>query len=124
MLHSMDVIHRDIKLSNILLNSELEPKLLLADFSSSLSDNALEIGLFGLSGPTQLDLTLDYAPPEVRLSDDEHFSFDADNPFSYDVWSIGVAFLELILGECVSHWVQLQNHYLLQVRSLVSWGRG
>ncbi len=38
-----------------------------------------------------------YAPPEVTFSDGAA-PYDEDKPLSYDSWSIGVIFLELILG--------------------------
>jgi serine/threonine protein phosphatase PrpC/serine/threonine protein kinase len=102
------IIHRDVKLSNVLLNTEAEPRLILADFSSAVSDPALRLGLFGETGPSRQELTEDYEAPEVRLQgylskeDIEEsggmYSFDPLNPAAYDSWTVGVLMLEMILG--------------------------
>jgi serine/threonine protein phosphatase PrpC/serine/threonine protein kinase len=102
-LHNLGVIHRDIKPSNILLNTEnSKPKLIIADFSSALfvNDAKLNENLYGDSGPRVDEETLSYAPPEVllSLSPGEEKPYDKNNPESYDTWSIGVVFLELLLG--------------------------
>lgn len=98
-LHAQGIVHRDLKLSNILLNTEGDqPRLVVNDFSSAVSEEALRRGLYGDQGPTQQELSLQYAPPEVRLSSDSHFSFDLEVPESYDIWSVGIIFLEILLG--------------------------
>ena len=110
-LHSLGIVHRDIKPSNILFNVELKPKLILADFSSAMNQEiAVEDRYYPAEGPSTKEATLAYAPPEVLLSmtalkegaslDDlvGGIAYYASRPESYDIWSVGVVFLELLLG--------------------------
>lgn len=183
-LHANGILHRDLKPSNIIMNIDSDAKrtegakIVIADFSSAISDGAYKNGLYGfkidendtkttrhkyeghtklrgsgsyLHPPTQHEETLEYAPPEVVLcsvidrngdyrgeyngdtnknnnrrytmglhDDLKEFAeikdqkaeykndgdlkwqgicaFDESRPLSYDVWSIGIIFLEIILG--------------------------
>ncbi|CAG8799391.1 16284_t:CDS:2, partial [Racocetra persica] len=82
-LHAHGVIHRDIKLSNILATAENEIKL--ADFGiSSLTPTSTtsEVG------------TIPYMAPDViRVA--------ADRPYDtkVDIWSLGICVLELLTGK-------------------------
>ena len=70
--------------------------LKLADFGSALDPFAAK-NLYGDTGPSRLDETLDYAPPEVVFArTDVPLSYM--RPQSYDLWSVGVVFLELVLA--------------------------
>ena len=105
-LHDLGIVHRDIKPSNILVNADQTNKdvtVLIADFSSSISDECLASQLYGKKvdddhyefHPSQAEETLQYAPPEVNLCNDcssSHYTF------AYDIYSVGVLFLEFILG--------------------------
>ena len=97
-LHSHRILHRDIKPSNVLVNTETLPRLVIADFSSSVSTEAVERGLYDPLGPTVMEETPEYSPPEVLLTEQNRIPYDAQHPYSYDAWSVGVVFLELILG--------------------------
>jgi serine/threonine protein kinase len=99
-LHSRTILHRDLKPSNILINTENEPRLVIADFSSAVCNQSMTRHLYEPNGPSQLEETDKYSPPEVLRSGDDlvPLAFDIEHPYSYDIWSIGVIFLELILG--------------------------
>ncbi len=101
--HTLNVTHRDIKPENILVHvkgfdedAAGKPVLKLADFGSAVDDFSTR-RLYGKRGPSVQDETLDYAPPEV-LFGDVATAFSAMRPQSYDIWSVGVIFLELVLG--------------------------
>nr|AIG56423.1 secreted protein [Achlya hypogyna] len=107
-VHARGIVHRDIKVprhpvpgpdtapSNILVNNQDTPVLVkLADFGSAVDGYANDV-LYGEKGPSQAEETREYQPPEVLLHGD--IPYDPARPTSYDMWSVGVVFLELILG--------------------------
>lgn len=51
--------------------------------------------LYNENGPSQDEESIDYSPPEVIFGQAPYFH---PNPKSYDMWSLGVVFLEMILG--------------------------
>jgi serine/threonine protein kinase len=69
--------------------------LKLADMGSAV-DEYTRMYLYGEKGPSQAEETREYQPPEVLFHGD--VPFDYSHPFSYDMWSVGVVFLELFLG--------------------------
>ena len=99
-LHFKGITHRDVKPSNILLNTEADARILMADFSSAVNTESIREGLYGVFGPLTAEETLQYAPPEVllSLSSESEIPYDLQHPTSYDSWSVGVVFLEIILG--------------------------
>ena len=70
--------------------------LKLADFGSALNSYAWR-NLYGEFGPSALEETADYAPPEVVFGRGG-VPLSYMRPQSYDMWSAGVVFLELILS--------------------------
>ncbi|KAG7392281.1 hypothetical protein PHYPSEUDO_001385 [Phytophthora pseudosyringae] len=81
-MHSIDIIHRDIKCSNLLMTKD--HMLKVADFGLARS-------LRGDQLFTNKVVTLWYRPPELLLG---ATSYDA----SIDMWSIGCVFAELYIG--------------------------
>lgn len=87
-------MHSDLKPDNILYQ---HGKFMLIDFGSAFRfDNA---------GTPQLT-TPEYAPPEVLSGSSEVLS-EIAQPWSYDVWSLGMIFLELIAGFPI--WLSLKS---------------
>lgn len=83
--HMRGIMHRDIKVSNILLNNE----------------GVLKIGDFGLANTistnskhhlTSRVVTLWYRPPELLMGSTNY-------GVSVDLWSVGCVFAELFLGK-------------------------
>ncbi|KAG3028935.1 hypothetical protein PC121_g10292 [Phytophthora cactorum] len=111
-LHARGITHRDIKPSNILVSippsssaSAVPPMPLvkLADFGSAVDDYTLN-NLYAAggasaesAGPSQAEETREYQPPEVLFSDNGQ-PYDYTAPEAYDLWSVGVVFLEMVLG--------------------------
>merc|ERR1719242_1423949 len=112
-IHGGDAIHRDIKPSNILLKASGivgEPPIVrIIDFGSAVDDYTLHT--LYMNEPSQNEQTLDYAPPEVLFS---HLPYNELVPESYDVWSVGVLFLELILGTSVVFEIDGRTKALLE----------
>uniref|UniRef100_A0A0D9VRF2 Protein kinase domain-containing protein n=1 Tax=Leersia perrieri TaxID=77586 RepID=A0A0D9VRF2_9ORYZ len=86
-LHALRVVHRDLKPSNLLLGGDGEVKI--ADFGA------------GKVLRRRLDPCASYVGTAAYMSperfDPEAYSGDYD-PYAADVWSLGVAILELYLG--------------------------
>ncbi|GMF22645.1 unnamed protein product [Phytophthora lilii] len=114
-LHVRGITHRDIKPSNILVSIPSSsptsatppmPLVKLADFGSAVDDYTLN-NLYaagggndpstGSGGPSQAEETREYQPPEVLFSDNGQ-PYDYTAPEAYDLWSVGVVFLEMVLG--------------------------
>ncbi|TDH70652.1 hypothetical protein CCR75_007167 [Bremia lactucae] len=112
-LHARGITHRDIKPSNILvfippsLSSSTTnppmPLVKLADFGSAVDDYTLK-NLYRMKaastpsvGPSQAEETREYQPPEVLFSETGQ-PYDYTAPEAYDLWSVGVVFLEIVLG--------------------------
>ena len=73
------------------------PSVRLADLGSAVDAEVLQpkIGLYPESGPSVEEETEGYQPPEASLGNEP---FDGKHPPSYDLWSMGVLILELLLG--------------------------
>ena len=77
-LHQHGVLHRDLKLSNILVNSDLSLKI--CDFGlAKIRDEAMTKGV----------VTLWYRAPELLLGNKEYTA-------AVDMWAVGCIFAELL----------------------------
>ncbi|KAA8493262.1 Secretory immunoglobulin A-binding protein EsiB [Porphyridium purpureum] len=84
-LHASKVVHRDIKPKNILLMDDWTPKI--SDFGVAIVKNSCSFA------KTMLDTSRYLAPDVIR---GEKYNC------SCDVWSYGVMFFEMMLGETMS----------------------
>ena len=94
-IHDLLIIHRDIKLENILVSND--GALLISDFG--LSGNAAGGGMTSVCG------TLAYMAPEMT----EERKYD----FGVDWWSFGVALYRLTYGEMP--FKRAENHKLMRL---------
>ncbi|XWS70472.1 hypothetical protein CRYUN_Cryun03dG0051200 [Craigia yunnanensis] len=94
------VIHRDLKSSNILLDSDFNAKL--SDFGLAVTDAALNKNNIKLSG------TLGYVAPEYLL--------DGKLTDKSDVYAFGIVLLELLLGR-----KPVEKLSPAQCQSIVTW---
>ena len=83
-LHKNNIVHRDIKSANILLNNKGEIKI--GDFGLARIINPNKIKQY-----TNKVVTLWYRAPELLLGETNY-------GFAIDVWSIGCVFSELLTG--------------------------
>ncbi|KAJ0974079.1 hypothetical protein J5N97_016044 [Dioscorea zingiberensis] len=110
--HDRNITHRDIKPENMIIcfedletkrclqeapmgEKQYRLKMRIIDFGSAIDDFTLKY-MYG-SGPTRSEQTYEYTPPEALLNA-SWFCGPKDVTLKYDMWSVGVVILELILG--------------------------
>ena len=88
-LHENNIIHRDLKLANILVEAKLAVKII--DFGESYHPDVHSL-IQKSKKKYKPGFTLPYAPPEA-------FKKEEKSPTeAYDVFSIGVIIFEVIFG--------------------------
>ena len=109
-LHDNGIVHRDIKPSNIICKSNIalehvqsismdappQIQCVLGDFSSAYDDYTSR-NLY-TRGPSGLEQTNEYAPPEAIFGDAYNVTSGVGITPSFDSWSVGIVALEVLLG--------------------------
>jgi len=93
-LHANWIVHRDIKLQNILLDEH--DRAYLGDFDLSHRWNTRNMERGGYVMDTQCVYTVHYRPPETMLAAYEGKAQTIEQQMRGDVWSVGVVGLDLI----------------------------
>lgn len=126
--HDRNITHRDIKPENMIICFEdLETgkclreipsdakqnklNMRLIDFGSAIDDYTLK-HLYG-SGPTRSEQTFEYSPPEALLNS-SWFQGPKRARLKYDIWSVGVVMLELIVGSPHVFQISDRTHVLME----------
>ncbi|KAG8344667.1 Protein kinase domain [Trypanosoma vivax] len=91
-LHSAELLHRDMKPSNLLVNSDCSMKV--ADFGLARSILSLEKEQMARPVLTDYIMTRWYRPPEVLLGSTRYTK-------GVDMWAVGCIIAELLLGRPV-----------------------
>ncbi|XP_062022295.1 uncharacterized protein LOC133738725 isoform X2 [Rosa rugosa] len=110
--HDRNITHRDIKPENMVLCFEEQDtgrclkgiphgenftsKMRIIDFGSAMDEFTLK-HLYGSTGPSRAEQTNEYTPPEALLNAN-WYQMPTNTTLKYDMWSVGVVILELILG--------------------------
>lgn len=111
--HDRNITHRDIKPENMVIcfedqetgrclkgcpngDKNFTTKMRIIDFGSAIDDFTVK-HLYGSTGPSRAEQTSEYAPPEALLNA-SFYHAPITTTLKYDMWSVGVVMLELILG--------------------------
>ncbi|OHT05622.1 AGC family protein kinase [Tritrichomonas foetus] len=97
-IHSLGIIHRDLKLSNILMMNEVQnhpipARFVLSDFGTSLDTSNLPI----LQPRTGATGTVETMAPELLVQNNEG-KYIYRHSFSSDIWSLGVILFSLFFN--------------------------
>lgn len=136
--HDRNITHRDIKLENMVICIEDERtgrclkgmpsgdklqhiKMRVIDFGSGIDEFTMN-KLYGSNGPSRSEQTYDYTPPEALLNT-RWFQGPKSVVQKYDMWSVGVVMLELILGSPDVFQLNARTGALLD-KHLEGWNEG
>ncbi|GKA26107.1 protein phosphatase 2C family protein [Tanacetum coccineum] len=114
--HDRNITHRDIKpvaFSYFILR--------IIDFGSAMDEFTTK-HLYGSAGPSRDEQTYEYMPPEAFLNATWYHG-PASITTKYDMWSVGVVILELIIGSPNVFQINAKTHALLE-RHLEGWSEG
>ncbi|KAJ7977340.1 Protein phosphatase 2C family protein [Quillaja saponaria] len=136
--HDRNITHRDIKPENMVIcfedqdtgkclkespskNESFTTKMRIIDFGSGIDEFTLK-HLYGSSGPSRAEQTDEYTPPEALLNA-TWYQGPTCSTLKYDMWSVGVVILELILGTPNVFQISALTSALLD-RHLEGWNEG
>ncbi|KAJ0112777.1 hypothetical protein Patl1_03300 [Pistacia atlantica] len=111
--HDRNITHRDIKPENMVIcfedwntgkclkgtpseDKNFTTRMRIIDFGSAIDEFTVK-HLYGSTGPSRAEQTYEYAPPEAFLNA-SWYQDPTGTTLKYDMWSVGVVILELILG--------------------------
>ncbi|KAK9015395.1 hypothetical protein V6N11_006505 [Hibiscus sabdariffa] len=111
--HDRNITHRDIKPENMVVcfedqktgrclreipngDKNFTTRMRIIDFGSSIDGFTMK-HLYGPAGPSRSEQTYDYSPPEALLNA-SWYQGPTTATLKYDMWSVGVVILEMILG--------------------------
>lgn len=94
--HSNDIIHRDIKLSNIIYDDEND-RFKLIDFGLSVAYSSLRKNL-----DPKMACTFQYKSPEILINE---YNYD----YKVDIWALGVIFYLIITHEYIFKYDNINN---------------
>ncbi|XP_071717678.1 uncharacterized protein [Rutidosis leptorrhynchoides] len=112
--HDRNITHRDIKPENMIVcfedqedsgrclkgrpsgNETYSTKMRIIDFGSAMDEFTVK-HLYGAAGPSRDEQTYEYMPPEAFLNATWYHG-PTSVTTKYDLWSVGVVVLELIIG--------------------------
>ncbi|XP_057800960.1 uncharacterized protein LOC131016306 isoform X2 [Salvia miltiorrhiza] len=111
--HDRNITHRDIKPENMVMcfedqdsgsclratpnsSENYTTKMRIIDFGSAVNDFTVK-HLYGSVGPSSAEQTSGYAPPEAFLNV-SWYKGPSTVTSKYDMWSVGVVIMEMILG--------------------------
>ncbi|KAK9086974.1 hypothetical protein Syun_029368 [Stephania yunnanensis] len=133
--HDRNVTHRDIKPENMVICFEDETgrcwkgnligdqqftlNMRIIDFGSGVDEFTIK-HLYGSHGPSSSEQTYEYTPPEALLNP-RWFEGPTIARVKYDMWSVGVVVLELILGSPHVFQINARTRALLD-QQLDGWG--
>lgn len=85
-IHSMGIIHGDLKLTNILISDGNVPKIIDFGLSQVFGNKPMVVG------------TYNYAPYDILIQWDTRQDNRYNFTYHYDIWSVGVMLLDMVLG--------------------------
>ncbi|PWA65453.1 protein phosphatase 2C family protein [Artemisia annua] len=136
--HDRNITHRDIKPENMIVcfedrdsgrclkgspsgNETYTTKMRIIDFGSAMDEFTIK-HLYGSAGPSRDEQTYEYMPPEAFLNATWYHG-PASITTKYDMWSVGVVILELIIGSPNVFQINAKTHALLE-KHLEGWSEG
>ncbi|XP_020233845.1 uncharacterized protein LOC109813954 isoform X2 [Cajanus cajan] len=136
--HDRNITHRDIKPENMVICFEdqetgrclkeiptkvnnFSTKMRIIDFGSGIDEFTLK-HLYGSTGPSRAEQTYEYTPPEALLNA-TWYQGPTSSTMKYDMWSVGVVMLELVLGTPNVFQINALTRALLD-KQLEGWNEG